>query len=304
MKVYYSGDKVEFKKTAVALGNFDGLHIAHMKIIDSCISYAQKKKIKSGVLLFDHHSTEITKSRNVALIMPNNYKLDILEKAGVDFVYLIRFDSEFMRRTPSEFILFLKDMLHMSCVSVGYDYRFGYKALGNTDMLKDFGREYDFDTLICEKITLDGELVGSTYIRSLINNGEIEKATKYLGRYFFMDGVVVSGLQNGRKMGFPTANIDYNMKMIVPPDGVYAGIATIENKKYKCVINIGNNPTFNAVKKTIEAHILDFNNDIYGEKLKIELVKRLRDEMKFTSIDDLKKQISQDTENARNLNLF
>lgn len=304
MKVYYSGDKVEFNNTAVALGNFDGLHIAHMKIIESAMDYAKKNNTKSGVLLFDHHSTEVTKSRNVALIMPNSYKIKILETAGVDFVYFVKFDKEFMQKSPDEFIKFLKDYLKIGCVSVGYDYQFGHKAMGNTDLLHVLGKKYNFSASVTEKITLDGVLVGSTYIRELINKGDIETANKFLGRQFFVEGMVVKGFQNGKKMGFPTANIDYNRKLILPPDGVYAGITEIDGERYKSVINIGNNPTFDAKEKTIESHILDFDRDIYDKYIKIELVKRLRGEIKFSGMDELKAQIQRDTENAKKIEIF
>ncbi len=301
MKVYYSGDTVEFDSTAVALGNFDGLHIAHMKIINSAVAYAKKNKIKSGVLLFDHHCAEVTKSRNVSLIMPNKYKLELLEKSGVDFVYLVKFDKGFMENSPEEFVGFLRRKLAMVCVSVGYDYRFGFKASGNTEKLYKLGKKYSFSVLVTDKVMLNGKTVGSTYIRQLINDGEIERATEYLGRYFFIDGVVVTGLQNGRKMGFPTANIDYNPKIVLPPDGVYAGITIVGNDRYKSVINIGSNPTFNACKRTVETHILDFDRDIYEEDIKVEFVKRLRGEIKFGSAEELKAQIHKDAETAKKL---
>lgn len=301
MKVYYSGDTVEFDGTAVALGNFDGLHIAHMKIINSAVDYAKKNKLKSGVLLFDHHSTEITKLRNVSLIMPNKYKIELLEKSGVDFVYLVKFDKSFMENSPEEFVCFLRKKLAMACVSVGYDYRFGFCATGNTQKLYKLANKYGFAVLVTDKVTLNGNLVGSTYIRQLINSGEIEKATEYLGRYFFVDGVVIHGRQNGRKMGFPTANISYNPKIVLPPDGVYAGITTVDERKYKSVINIGNNPTFNAEEKTIETHILDFDKDIYEKDIKVEFVKKLRGEIKFKSADELKIQIRKDAETAKKL---
>lgn len=304
MKVFYSGDEVDFKAAAVALGNFDGLHIAHMKIINSCVEFAKKHNTKSGVLLFDHHSAQTTHSRNISLIMPNNYKIDILKDTGVDFIYFVKFDEEFMKKTPEQFILFLKEYLKAKCICVGYDYRFGYKAQGNTKMLYELGEKYDISINVTEKVTLDGELVGSTYIRTIINDGDMQKAMKFLGRPFFVEGFVERGLQNGRKMGFPTANVKFEKDIILPPDGVYAGVTYVKGKKYKSVINIGNNPTFNAQRKTVETHLLDFDEDIYNESVKVDLIERLRGEIKFENMEQLKNQISSDAEHTRNLKLF
>lgn len=304
MKIFYSGDKVNFKASAVALGNFDGLHKAHMEIINSCVGYAAANRIKSGVLLFDHHSTKVTKTRNVSMIMPNDYKIEILKNSGVDFIYFVKFDEEFMKLSPEEFIQYLKKYLRAKCICVGYDYRFGYMAKGDTALLDVITKHEGMDLTVTDKITLNGQLVGSTYIRTLINQGRMEDAAYFLGRNFFVKGYVVRGKQNGRKMGFPTANIEYEKSIITPPDGVYAGIAYVGDKRYKAVINIGNNPTFNAEKITLEAHLLDFNTEIYNEDIRVDFVKRIRKEIKFNSIDKLKEQITKDVEKARIMDIF
>jgi len=301
MEVFYSGEITGFDGSAVALGNFDGLHIAHMKIINNCIEYAKKNNLKSGVLLFDHHSTVVTKSRNVSLIMPNENKMEILEKSGIDFVYFRKFDKEFMHRSPLEFIRFLRVCLKARCISVGYDYKFGYKASGDTELLKKLGSIYGFEVIVADCVK-DGErVIGSTVIRKLINDGEMEEAAKLLGRNFFVEGTVVEGFQNGRKMGYPTANVDYKPNMALPFEGVYAGYTYVDGKKYKSVINIGNNPTFNGKKITLESHILNFNEDIYTKYIRVEFVKRIRSEMKFPDMDTLKHQIFADADTAEKM---
>lgn len=301
MKIFYSGDKVDWEGSAVALGNFDGLHIAHMEIINSAVRYAKSRHIKSGVLLFDHHSSEATKTRKVSLIMSNRQKTEILGNSGVDFVYFVKFDEEFMRKSPEEFLMFLLEYLKARCICVGYDYKFGYKAKGDTDLLRKLGKKYDVTVNVTDKVTLDGKLVGSTYIRTLINDSKLEEATRFLGRPFSVEGYVERGLQNGRKMGFPTANVRHEENMILPPDGVYAGRAIVENRVYKSVINVGTNPTFDAKVRTVEAHLLDFNEDIYDKDITVEFFTRLRGEIRFDSVDKLKAQIAEDVRKTREI---
>lgn len=301
MEIFYSGETVNVEGSVVALGNFDGLHIAHMMIINNCIDFAKSRGLKSGVLLFDHHSTEVTRSRNVSLIMPNENKIEILEKTGIDFVYLRKFDKEFMERTPLEFVRFLRSCLKIRGICVGYDYRFGHKAKGDTELLKKLGTIYGFEVSVAECVTDGGYIVGSTLIRKLINNGEVKKAAHLLGRNFFVDGIVVEGLQNGRKMGYPTANVDFDPRMAIPSDGVYAGYTYIDSVRYKSVINIGNNPTFDGKKITLESHIIDFDADIYTKYIRVEFVRRIRGEKKFSGMDELKAQISSDMKKAEEI---
>ncbi|MCH5186411.1 MAG: bifunctional riboflavin kinase/FAD synthetase, partial [Oscillospiraceae bacterium] len=235
------------------------------------------------------------------LIMPNENKIEILERTGVDFVYLRKFDKDFMERTPLEFVRFLRTCLKIRGICVGYDYRFGHKAEGDTELLKKLGKIYGFEVSVAECIRNNGQIVGSTLIRRLINEGKPEEAARLLGRNFFVEGTVAEGLQNGRKMGYPTANVDFDPRMAVPFDGVYAGYTYVDSVKYKSVINIGNNPTFNGKKITLESHIIDFDEDIYTKYVRVEFVARIRGEKKFDGPDELKRQISLDLETAERL---
>lgn len=289
---------LEFE-TAVALGNFDGLHRAHMAVINNAVSYARDNNIKSGVLLFSNHPESVIKNSRVEFITPQMQKLELLKSSGVDFAYIKDFDADFMMLSPRDFATELKKVLNPRAVSVGYDYRFGYKAEGDVMMLKAFGEELGFDVIVAEKVSCNGEAVKSTKIRELIKSGKIECANEMLGRNFAISGAVVSGLQNGRKIGVPTANIDYDKESILPEYGVYMGYTNVAGKKYKSVINVGNNPTFNADKATVESHILDFNGDIYNEVVEAEFVKRIRDDFKFSNVDELKKQIEKDIKAVR-----
>ncbi len=298
MDIIRGTGSVPYEKTVIALGNFDGLHKAHMTIIDKCCEYARRNGLKSGVLLFNEHTLNIIKNKKVKVITQERQKLDILHKAGIDFVYIRDFDKEFMQLSAEEFANMLVNTLNVSAVCVGYDYRFGYKAQGDGTALKALGEKYGFDVIVTDEIDHNGVAVKSTAVRHFIEDGSVHHAASLLGRPFEMEGKVVKGLQNGRKMGIPTANLEYDENMVIPQNGVYMGYTYVGGKKYKSVINVGNNPTFNAEKITIESHILGFNGDIYDETISIAFIKRIRGDKRFDGIDALITQINKDIETA------
>lgn len=298
MDIIRQTGSVPYEKTVVALGNFDGMHTAHMTIIRKCIQYAREHGCKSGVLLFSEHTRKLLSEKGVKIITPEKKKLEILRRTGIDFVYIRDFDKDFMHLSPEEFVKQLSSSLHTAAVCVGYDYRFGFKAQGDAKLLEELGKKYGFETVVTDEIDLDGAAIKSTLIRRLISEGNVEKAGELLGRYVSVEGAVAHGLENGRKMGIPTANIEYEIDSAIPKNGVYAGYTYVDGIKYKSVINVGNNPTFGADKVTIESHILGFDQDIYDKVIIAEFVKRLRGDIKFSSIDELKKQINADIEQA------
>lgn len=285
--------KVDYDGTVTALGNFDGLHVAHMTIIRNGIKYAKENGLKSGVLLFEKNTKTLTQG-GVKLITPNEAKLELLEREKPDFVYMENFDKEFMQKSPEEFVKYLVENLKVKAVCVGYDYSFGYKAMGDVEMLKKFGEKYGFKVFVTDAIKIDGRIVSSTYIREVIKNGDMEEAERFLGRRYCIEGNVIHGLQNGRKMGIPTANVDYDINMALPKPGVYAGITYVDGRRLKSVINVGKNLTFDAKKLTVESHILDFDEDIYDKYIRVSFAKRLRGVIKFSSMEELKNQIHHD----------
>lgn len=295
-------DSVGYDGTVAALGNFDGLHVAHMTIIRNAIRYASENNLKSGVLLFDENTKGVTQG-GIELITPNEAKLELLEREKLDFVFMEKFDADFMRKTPEEFVRYLIDKLKIKAVCVGYDYSFGYKAEGDVKLLKHFGEKYGFEVFVTDAISVDGILVASTYIRQLIKSGEMEQAEKFLGRRYCIEGRVVRGLQNGTKMGIPTANVDYDANMALPKEGVYAGITYVDGKRLKSVINVGKNLTFEAKKLTVESHILNFNEDIYDTYIRVSFAKRLRDVVKFSGVDSLINQIRVDIATTSDMEL-
>lgn len=279
---------------ALALGNFDGLHSAHIKIIKSCAEFAHQNKIPGGVLLFENHTQSVVAKEEIKLLTTLEEKLKILEEIGVDFVYIVRFDEEFMRKTPEEFFSYLKDNLKAKALFAGFDYRFGYKAKGNVSSLKKMGDENNITVSIFDAINVCEDTVSSTMIRNLIQNGKVDSAALYLGRAYSILGKVVHGKKNGTKMGLPTANVEIGENKLIPPDGVYFGFTIVEGKKYKSLINIGKNPTFGENKRTVESHIIDFCGDLYESIVELELCEKIRDEIKFSSPDELIKQIKAD----------
>lgn len=299
MEIIKQGETVKYDKTVVALGNFDGLHRAHMVIMARCKRYAREKGYKCGVLLFNEHTLSVITNRAVKIITPEKQKLEILDTVGMDFVYMRDFDKEYMSLSPEEFVARLVKYLNVAAVCVGYDYTFGHKASGNADTLKELGKKYGFDVVVIDEIDFEGLAVKSTTIRQMVSDGMIEKANGLLGRNFEITGRVIRGFQNGTKIGIPTANIEYESDRLIPQSGVYGGYTYVDGKKYKSVINVGNNPTFNADKITIESHILDFNENIYDKAISAVFVKRLRGEIKFNGIDELVKQIRYDIERVR-----
>lgn len=293
MKIYFSGDTIEYPNPAIALGNFDGMHRGHLHILERAKEYGGS----FGVLLFEQHTSAVL-GGGVQVITPLYEKLEILSETGVDFVYMVNFDESFRNMSCGEFCSFISEIGAKS-VSVGYDYRFGKNASGDAALLRTLLEGYGIYTITSEAVMADGEPVKSSRIRSLIKDGDICAANALMGRPLRRSGIVVSGFQNGRKMGFPTANLECPRGVLLPPDGVYYGECTIGGAHFCAVVNIGKNPTFNAEKRTIEAHIIDYCNDLYGDRLAIDFYERIRGEKRFDSINDLKRQIAEDKEYAK-----
>lgn len=301
MKVFRDDPQVFYEGTVVALGNFDGLHVAHMQIVRNGIKYAKEHGLKSGVLLFEENTKNFTGKKRIKLITPNTAKLELLEREAPDFVIMRRFTREVMEKSPEEFFMFLLNELHVKAICCGYDYSFGYKAAGRVDTLKELGAKYGVEILVTDMVKIDDTIVSSTVIREMINDGDMERAQKFLGRRYCVEGPVVKGLHNGTRLGFPTANVCYDSHMALPKPGVYAGITYANGKRLKSVINVGNNPTFKADRITVESHILDYNENLYGEYVRVSFAKRLRGEIRFDSPDALKAQIAQDAEIVRGM---
>ena len=288
--------------TIVTIGTFDGVHIGHQKIIKRLVDIAHKKHLNSVVLTFFPHPRMVLQNNNdIRLLNTIEERETILSDLGLDYLVVKTFTKEFANLSAEEFVKnILVDKLNAKHIIIGYDHRFGKGRSANIDDLKSFGKQYDFEVEEISVQDIEDVSVSSTKIRNALNDGDILTANTYLGYNFYITGKVVKGKGLGRKIGFPTANLeiaeDYKL---IPKNGVYVIKTSIENKLVYGMMNIGMNPTVNGTKKTIEAHFFNFNNDIYNQTLKIEFVARLRDEQKFESVELLKKQLKLDEKNAK-----
>lgn len=273
--------EADFFGTSLCLGYFDGVHLAHRAIFEKAREYG-----KWGVLLPDRNM------KGMPLLTTRCEKIKLIAELGADYVLITEFSEDFMSRTPDEFADFLKDTLKVSRVVAGYDYRFGKNADGDAKMLKALAKTRGFLAEIVDAKCIKGEPIKSTKIREYISRGDVFFANELLGYSYFVSGRVEKGLGNGRKLGFPTANIAYDGEKLLPADGVYYGQVFGKN----AVINVGKNPTFNGERRTVEAHILDFDADLYGEVIEVSFLKKIRDDIKFENQEALIAQINKDIE--------
>lgn len=279
----------------VALGSFDGLHSGHLSLVNKIIELANENKGRSIVYTFKNHPRTLIKGTTPPkLLMDNESKEEILESLGVDLIYFEEFNEEYMKLTPEGFIKYLCEKFKVKGIVVGFNYRFGYKNIGNIEMLKELSTKYGYELYVMEPCNYENEVISSTRIRNELFNGNVDKAMKMLNRPYIIKGKVVHGKKLGRTIGFPTANLDYSKEALIPRKGVYYTNVQWQGKIYKGITSVGNNPTVNGDKLTIETYILDFNNDLYGHNIKVYFIKKIRDEKKFNSIDDLVIQLKKD----------
>lgn len=285
------------ENTFIALGNFDGVHIAHRILLKKLVEEAKLNGYKSSILIFKSHTKNLIFKQEQRLLTSNEQKYKLLKEIGIDIIYELEFNKIVMTMDPDDFIkkLLLKS-LKVKGIVVGFDYKFGHKASGNTELLKQRSLEENFKLFIINPVEKNGKIISSTSIRELIKSGQIKLANEFLGYNFTMNGVVINGKNLGSKMGFPTANIKTDVNYEIPKFGVYDTNIEIDGKSYRAATNIGKNPTIENSGLRIEAFILDFNEDIYGKSVKLSLLDFIREEKNFDNIDDLFSQIKLDVD--------
>lgn len=282
-------------ETAIALGNFDGVHVGHKKLIMTMVESAKEMNLTPSILLFDNHTKTLTSGQAPLCITSNAQKENLVKSLGVEIIYRINFDEYLMKLQAEEFVKnILVDKLNTKLVVVGFDYRFGHKASGNVETLKELGIKYGFKVIVLEPIYIDDILVSSTRIRELIQEGDLELANKMLDRSYQIVGKVIPGNKIGRTLGFPTANLEIIDNYALPKLGVYVTKTIIDNKTYLSATSIGYNPTFKNKGVKIECHIIDFDEKIYDAILSLDFIEYLREEVKYENIDDLIDQIDKD----------
>jgi riboflavin kinase / FMN adenylyltransferase len=287
----------------LALGNFDGLHRGHMKIIERVRRVANERGAAAVAMTFDPHPPRVVRpDKAPPLLMTKTQRLEALERAGVDGVAVVRFTPELSRWDPETFVrTVLVEWLHVAEVWVGANFLFGHDRAGNFSSLRALGSRYGFRAEKIDPVRYKDFVVSSTRIRRLISEGRVDEAGALLGHPYTIDGTVVEGSHRGKSLGFPTANLATGNELI-PPHGVYATTVRLDGVIYPSITNVGTRPTFDDEPTTvIETHLLDVERDLYGRTLRLGFVQRLRDERRFESVDLLKAQVSADVQKARTL---
>lgn len=285
------------KPSVITIGTFDGVHIGHKKIINQITSISSKYNLISILLSFFPHPKMVLQNDNeLKLINTIQEKEGLLNSLNLDYLIIKEFTKEFSRLSALEFVRdILVNKLNAKHIIIGYDHHFGRNRTANIEQLKEFGELYDFKVTEILAQDIDDIAISSTKIRKALINGEITLANKFLGYNFFFSGNVVHGNNIGKTISFPTANIKIDAPYkLVPKNGVYIVKTTIDNQITFGMMNIGYNPTFNGKQKSIEIHFINFNKNIYDKTLTIEMILRIRNEIKFNTVDDLKKQLEQD----------
>jgi riboflavin kinase / FMN adenylyltransferase len=290
---------------STALGMFDGVHLGHKKVIEAAVQHAYKHKQKSAVITLSRHPRELTEGKAPELITNLAARLNLFEKLGLDYVLVLDFNEELKETSARDFFQkYLLNFLNTNFISIGYDHHFGKNRSGNPQQLKEWCSELGLECQITPALEIDGNNVSSSRIRDLIKQGDLNQSNKLLGHEYLICSEIIQGEGLGHKLGFPTANLALDSNLVYPHLGVYYGHCVIANEKQsrRCLINIGIRPSVSSNNKlNIEVHILNFNENIYGKSIQLSLSKRIRDEIKFTSIDKLQEQIQEDIKLALTL---
>jgi len=301
MQHYHSLEAATFQNSWLTIGVFDGVHRGHREIIQKLVSDAHAHHAPAILLTFDPHPATVLTGREMRCLTTPDERADLLGALGVDVVITQRFTSDLSTATALEYMTRLKTSLGLSHLLIGYDFALGKGREGNAARLMELGRELNYSVEVVSALSDESGVISSTEIRKLISTGNINEASKLLGYRYQLGGEVIHGEGRGKTINFPTANVDYPKGKVMPPNGIYACWAHLGSQKFMAATNIGLNPTFTPERQipSLEAYLLDFDRDIYGETMTLEFVARLRDEIRYTSVDALIKQIHDDVDKTR-----
>ncbi|MBI5453689.1 MAG: bifunctional riboflavin kinase/FAD synthetase [Deltaproteobacteria bacterium] len=302
MKVVKNSDLKGIKNSVLTLGNFDGLHIGHRRVIEKVVERAKRFGAPSVVYTFEPHPLKVVApEKSPPLLIDIEDKIRLINETGADWLVLAEFTKAFAATHPRQFVEdVLVNALSVREVWVGHDFSFGKGKSGTVEYLKELGGEFGFRVFVVDAYKRRGEVVSSSRIRAHVKDGEVKKAAALLGRLYSIKGKVVGGREIGKEIGFPTANLEVESEL-VPKNGVYAAFAIVEGREREAVLNIGVAPTFGGKGRTIEVHILDFCDNIYGKKVEVRFASRLRDETAFPSREALVKAIKKDIDRTRKI---
>lgn len=302
MNIYKSIDTIgKDENTVLTIGTFDGIHEGHKVLFERLKQYSSQNNLRNVVITFEPHPRTVVSDYKIKLLTTLDEKSEILSQLGIDNLLVINFSKEFSEQTSEEFITnILCDKIGVKHFIIGHDHKFGKNRNGNDDELIELGKKNNFTVETVESIKFADEIISSTIVRNALLDGDVKKANNFLGRNYCFHGTVVKGVSRGTILGFPTANIEVeDENKLIPKNGVYIVKALIENEVVYGVMNIGLRPTFaDTLSVVIEAHLFEFDKNVYGKTIKIELLKRIRDEKKFKNKEELIYQIGKDKKEA------
>jgi len=306
MQIFRNLKDIQYKKdTIVTLGTFDGVHLGHKEIIETVVRKSSKSASRSFLITFDPHPRKVLSQDNgIKLLTTLDEKLEIIKSFKMENLFLVNFTREFSQQSPEEFIRkYIVDGIGMKEIVIGYDHHFGKGRGGNVETLLELGKEIGFTVTTVPELKIGNETVSSTKIRNAILNGDCIKAAKMLGRYYSFSGLVVHGDDRGKELGFPTANLSViDEDKLLPAIGIYAVKCIIDKQKYYGLLSIGTRPTFYQSGEIIpEIYLFDFNQNIYGKTVTVNLVEKIRDEKKFSSAEELIDQMNRDKKSGQEI---
>jgi riboflavin kinase/FMN adenylyltransferase len=303
MQHYRSLDELTLQDSWVTVGVFDGVHRGHQQVLQKLTAGARANGVPAVVLTFDPHPAKLFGRGEIKLLTLPGERARLLGDQGVDVVITHPFDRNVANISAFDFMKRLKDRLGLSHLMLGYDSTLGKNREGDATRLTEIGRELGYTVETVTALSDESGVISSTEIRKLISVGNIAEAERLMGHSYRLQGLVTHGDHRGRTIGYPTANLNYAREKIIPAGGIYACWAFVQSERFAAAVNIGTNPTFTPDKQTlnVEAYLLDFDRDIYDEELRLEFVARLRDELKFDSVEALIEQIGQDVQDTRQI---
>jgi len=288
------------KETLLTVGVFDGVHLGHQRLLTHLRNEAQQRDLLTGVVTFKSHPQKVLSPGRKLLWLSNlETRTNLLRSFGIDVIVTLPFTPQLAELTAREFVQLLKDYLKMRGLVVGPDFALGKNREGSADQLRLLGQEMGFIVEVVPPVVLDGEVISSSAVRLALAQGDMETVEKLFGRPFSLSGQVVTGDRRGRVLGFPTANLDVEPEQALPSDGVYVTAAHINHESLPSVTNIGIRPTFGGGEHLVETYLLDYEGQLHQQRLRIDLLDKLRDEKHFDTAEELKAQIRKDVEQAR-----
>lgn len=291
---FHERDHAAQTHLAICLGFFDGIHTAHQTLMSKTIEEGKKRGLETAMMTFSTHILSFLKQQPFQYVSSMDDKISAAVRLGFDYFYILDVSFEVVKMEPDTFIQHF--LQKQDLVVIGFDFTFGYRGLGNADLLK---RQTAFDTIVIDELDFENEKIGSSRIRQCILNGKMEEVAALIGKPYAIKGEVIKGKNRGKSLGFPTANI-HNLGYLIPKRGVYIAQVKIQSVEYKGLANVGINPTFEETSESIEVHILDFDSKLYGETVEVMFLHYIREEIKFDHIDDLKSRMTEDELYARN----